>query len=148
LRKDFLFDQYHLLEARLYGADAVLLIVAILPPDLLATMISTSVALGLTPVVEIAREEEARIALYAGARVIGINNRDLRTFEVDLETTGRLRRLIPDDRVVLAFSGISSREDVRRIRSWGVDGILVGESLMRAADPGARAAELMAWGAE
>lgn len=146
LRKDFMFDPYQLVEARLHGADTVLLIVAILPPALLGELIAVGRDLGLTPLVEVAREEEARIAVDSGAKVIGINNRDLRTFEVDLETTARLRRLIPDDRIVLALSGIGTKEDVERIRSWGVDGMLVGESLMRASDPGKRAAELIAWG--
>jgi indole-3-glycerol phosphate synthase len=143
LRKDFLFDAYHLFEARVYGADAVLLIVAILNPALLAELLALARTLGLECLVEVHDERELERALAADAQVIGINNRDLRTFEVDLALTERLRPLIPQDRVVVAESGIHNRADVERLRALGVNAVLIGEALVTAEDPGAKIRELL-----
>jgi indole-3-glycerol phosphate synthase len=132
LRKDFLFDPYHLYQARAAGAAAALLIVAMLEQSALADLIALAGRLGLTPLVEVHHEQEVERALAAGAPVIGINNRDLRTFEVDLAVTERLRRLVPPDRTVVGESGVFSRADVARLSAAGVQAILVGEALMRA----------------
>ncbi len=133
LRKDFVFDPYQVVEARAAGASAVLLIVAALEPPVLRRLIEEARAWGLTPLVEVHDEEEVAQALDAGATVVGINNRDLRTFHVDLRTTERLRTLIPEDIIVVSESGIHTPEDVRRLRDMGVDAILVGEALVKAA---------------
>jgi indole-3-glycerol phosphate synthase len=143
LRKDFLFDAYHLYEARVYGADAVLLIAAILKPKLLTELLALARSLGLDCLVEVHDEQELERALAAGAQVIGINNRDLRTFEVDLALTERLRPLIPEDRVVVAESGVHSRADMQRLRALGVNAVLIGEALVTAGDPAAKLRELL-----
>jgi len=143
LRKDFLFDAYHLFEARAYGADAVLLIVAILDPALLAELLALARTLGLECLVEVHDERELEWALAADAQIIGINNRDLRTFEVDLAVSERLRPLIPRDRVVVAESGIHTRADVQRLRALGVNAVLIGEALVTAGDPAAKIRELL-----
>ncbi len=144
LRKDFLFDPYQVVEARAIGADAVLLIVAILEGELLGELLSLATSLGLAVLVEVHDEPEVERALAAGARIVGINNRDLRTFRVDLAATGRLRALIPPECLVVSESGIGSPSDVARLREWGVDAMLVGESLVRAGDVAARVRELLA----
>jgi indole-3-glycerol phosphate synthase len=142
LRKDFLFDPYQLYEARAAGADAVLLIVAVVGDPLLAELITLADELGLGALVEVHDQEETERALRAGAEVIGVNNRDLRTFHTDLATTMRLRPLIPAGKVVVSESGISTREHVAELRAIGVDAILVGESLMLAGDVSAKMREL------
>ena len=134
LRKDFLFDPYHLWEARAYGADAVLLIAAILDDAALRDLIAQARELEMDALVEVHDEVEVERALRAGADLIGINNRDLRTFDVDLATTERLRPLIPNDKVVVSESGITGRADVERLADCGVHAILVGEALMTATD--------------
>ncbi len=134
LRKDFLFDPYHLWEARAYGADAVLLIAAILDDSQLRDLIDQATGLAMEALVEVHDEVEVDRALKAGADLIGINNRDLRTFDVDLATTERLRPLIPEDKVVISESGISSRADVERLAACGVHAVLVGEALITASD--------------
>ncbi len=143
LRKDFLFDPYQLYEARCHGADAVLLIAAILDSGLLAELIAVAGSLGMAALVEVHDEPELERALAAGAEVIGINNRDLRTFEVDLATTERLRPLVPAERTVVAESGVFSRADVVRLQALGVHAVLVGEALVTAPDPGEKIRELM-----
>jgi indole-3-glycerol phosphate synthase len=135
LRKDFLVDQYQLVEARVNGADAVLLIVAALGRDHLEDMMQTAYELGMDTLVEVHDEEEVATAVEAGAELIGINNRDLHSLEVDLRTTFRLLPDVPAGTVVVAESGIRHREDVRELEDAGVDAILVGETLMRAEDP-------------
>ena len=137
LRKDFIFDPYQVWEARVAGADAVLLIVAVLSDKLLRELLQLTRRLGMEALVEVHNEQELARAITAGARVIGINNRDLRTFEVDLRVTERLRPLIPPDILVVSESGIHTAEDVRRLAALQVDAILVGESLVRA-DPADR----------
>jgi indole-3-glycerol phosphate synthase len=132
LRKDFLFDPYHVYEARAYGADALLLITALLETAQLRELIALAHGLGLEALVEVHDEAETARALEAGAVVIGVNNRDLRTFVTTLETTERLRPLIPADRVLVSESGLHSEDDARRMRAIGVDAVLVGEALMTA----------------
>jgi indole-3-glycerol phosphate synthase len=136
LRKDFLFDPYHLYQARAAGAAAALLIVAMLEQPALADLIALAEQLALTPLVEVHNEDEVERALAAGANVIGINNRSLHTFEVDLAVTERLRRLVPAERTVVGESGVFTRADVERLRAAGVQAILVGEALMRAGPVG------------
>jgi indole-3-glycerol phosphate synthase len=142
LRKDFITNSYQVIEARAAGADAVLLIVAALQPAQLAELLRVARSRALTAVVEVHDEAEAAIAVEAGAQVIGVNHRDLRTFSVDLGVTERLRALIPSDRLLVAESGIGGAADARRMREAGADAILVGELLMRSDDPGARIREL------
>jgi indole-3-glycerol phosphate synthase len=142
LRKDFLIDRYQIVEARASGADAVLLIVSLLPGSTLAEMLAEVHAFGMQALVEIHDEAEREAALDAGARVIGINNRDLRTFTVDLATTERLASGIPADRTIVAESGIHNSADARRLAAAGAQALLVGESLMLAADRAAAIKEL------
>ncbi len=134
LRKDFLIDPYQVVEARAFGADAVLLIVSLLPRPTLRQMLAEVHWFGMEALVEVHDEAEVDAAVEAGARVIGINNRDLKTFEVNLSTTERLAPRIPTDRVIVAESGIHSGDDARRLAAAGANALLVGESLMRAAD--------------
>ena len=142
LRKDFLFDHYQLYEARVHGADAVLLIAAILNPALLAQLIGLAKALDMDALVEVHDELELERALMAGATLIGVNNRDLRTFEVDLATTERLRSHIPSEVTVVAESGILTRADIQRLQALDVHAVLIGEALVTASDPAAKIREL------
>jgi indole-3-glycerol phosphate synthase len=137
LRKDFILDSYQVFEARAAGADAVLLIAECLDDCDLRKLHNDIVALGMTPLVEIYDPENLQRVFDAGATLIGVNNRDLRTFKTDLEHTLRLRDRVPDECVLIAESGIRTRDDVLRLESAGVDAILVGESLMKSADIGA-----------
>ena len=137
LRKDFVTDPYEIAEARACGADAVLLIVAALEDAQLRDLLAVTRSRGLAALVEVHDERETHVALEAGARAIGVNHRDLRTFTVDLGLTERLRSLVPGDVVLVAESGIHSTDDARRLREAGADAILVGELLMRSADPAA-----------
>jgi len=134
LRKDFIHESYQVYESRAYGADSLLLIVAILPPAKLERLLQLSHNLNMSCLVEVHSEPELEIALNSGARIIGINNRDLSTFEVDLTTTERLRPLIPQDRIVVSESGIKNRSDIDKLREWGIDAVLIGESLMSASN--------------
>jgi indole-3-glycerol phosphate synthase len=135
LRKDFLVDEYQLVEARVAGADAILLIVAALEPGRLVAMIEAADALGLDALVEVHDAGELTVAAGAGARIIGINNRNLHTLEVDLRTTFDLLEGMPGGALAVAESGITTRGDVRALEEAGLDAILVGEALMRAPDP-------------
>jgi indole-3-glycerol phosphate synthase len=134
LRKDFLFDPYQIYEARAAGADAILLIVAILPAATLKALLTLARELDLSAIVEVHAERELETALSAGAEIIGINNRDLRTFATSIEVTERLRPLIPPGPVVVSESGIHQRGDIKRLAAARVDAVLVGEALMRSAD--------------
>jgi len=136
LRKDFVLDAYQIDEARVAGADAVLLIVAALAPAEVARLREHAVGLGLDVLVEIHDEAELDVAKGAGADLIGINNRDLRTFETDLGVTERLAKRVPEGALVVAESGIHSRADLARLERAGAAAFLVGESLMREPDPG------------
>jgi indole-3-glycerol phosphate synthase len=142
LRKDFTLDPYHVWQARAAGADAVLLIAAILSDGLLRELSELAARLGMAALVEVHDEQELERALAAEAEIIGINNRDLRTFHTSLGTTLRLRPGIPDGRVVVSESGIQSRADVRQLEAARVDAMLVGEALMRSRDIGATIAAL------
>ncbi len=134
LRKDFILDSYQLLEARAAGADAVLLIAECLDDCHLRMLHNEAIALGMTPLVEFYDRENLARVLDAGATLIGVNNRDLRTFEVDLDHTIRMREHIPDECLLVGESGIHTRQDVVRLEQAGVDALLVGESLMRQPD--------------
>jgi len=143
LRKDFIFDPYQIYESRTYGADALLLIVAILSQEQLKELLSLGSSLGLSCLVEVHNESEVERALSSSAKIIGINNRDLATFAVDINTTHRLRPLIPKERIVVSESGVSRREDVEKLKEWGVNAVLVGEALITADDIPARMKELI-----
>jgi indole-3-glycerol phosphate synthase len=143
LRKDFIFDPYQVYESRAYGADALLLITAILSQGQLEEMILLSHHLGLRCLVEVHNENEVERAILTGAEILGINNRDLRTFAVDINTTRRLRPLVPDEKTVVSESGIKSRRDVERLARWRVDAVLVGEALVTAGDVPAKVKELL-----
>ena len=143
LRKEFVLDRYQLLEARLAGASAVLLIAEILPGNRLAELHRDAVELGLEVLVELHDAPELSRVLDAGARIVGINNRDLRTFQTRLEHTIDLRPQVPAGLIVVSESGIRTPADVARLRAAGIDAILVGETFLRAADPGQALRELM-----
>ena len=132
LRKDFIYDEYQILEARLAGADAILLIVKMLETVILEKLYHYSKSLGMEPLVEVNSVEEMYTAVNLGAKVIGVNNRNLNSFEVDLATTSNLLSLAPNETIVCALSGISSAEDIRHYCDTGVRAVLIGESLMRA----------------
>ena len=142
LRKDFLFDPYQIYEARCSGADAVLLICAILEPPLFQDLMDCAKKLGMDVLVEVHDEKELQVALSAGADLIGINNRDLRTFEVDLATTERLAPRVPNGVTLVAESGFFTRMDIRRLEACGVSAVLIGEALVTADDAGAKIREL------
>ncbi|KAK0636854.1 indole-3-glycerol phosphate synthase-domain-containing protein [Bombardia bombarda] len=144
LRKEFIFDEYQILEARLAGADTVLLIVKMLEPDVLDRLYRYSLSLGMEPLVEVQNTEEMAVAIKLGAKVIGVNNRNLESFEVDLGTTGRLRSMVPKDTFLCALSGINTHQDVLGCKRDGVNGILVGEAIMRAPDASVFIRELCA----
>ncbi|KAI1378500.1 indole-3-glycerol phosphate synthase-domain-containing protein [Hypoxylon crocopeplum] len=134
LRKEFVFEEYQILEARLAGADTVLLIVKMLDTDLLARLYKYSLSLDMEPLVEVQNAEEMATAVKLGSKVIGVNNRNLESFEVDLSTTSRLRSLVPKETIICALSGINTHEDTLANHKDGVDAILVGEAIMRAPD--------------
>ena len=144
LRKEFIFDEYQILEARLAGADTILLIVKMLDQDLLQKLYRYSQSLGMEPLVEVNTVDEMKIALSLGSKVIGVNNRNLTNFEVDLETTSRLMAGVPEDTIVCALSGISGPSDVAAYRNNGVSAVLVGEALMKANDVNAFVDDLLA----
>ncbi|MDP6102549.1 MAG: indole-3-glycerol phosphate synthase TrpC [Dehalococcoidia bacterium] len=143
LRKDFIFDPYQVHEARAYGADAILLIVAILTPECLKDLLELSRSLWLQALVEVHSKEEIDIALTAGAEIIGINNRDLRTFETDISLTERLASHVPRGKILVSESGIHSHDDLVRLRRVGVHAVLVGEALVTAPNPGGKVRELL-----
>ena len=143
LRKDFIFDPYQVYEARACGADGILLIAAILPSDKLKSLLVLSRQLGMECLVEVHDEAEIAIALKSDAWVIGINNRDLKTFRYDVTTTERLRPFIPKDRIVVGESGIKNRNDINKVRQWGVDAVLIGESLISSSNIAARMGALL-----
>jgi indole-3-glycerol phosphate synthase len=143
LRKDFVVDEYQLWEARAHGADAALLIVAILEPPRLADLHEAARGLGLGALVEVHDEGELDAAARLGARLIGINNRDLKTFRTDLATTERLAPRAPAGATIVSESGIASRADVARVAAAGAHAVLVGEALSRSGDPAAKVRELL-----
>jgi indole-3-glycerol phosphate synthase len=143
LRKDFIVDPYQVYEARLFGADAILLIVAALDQTSLSELLELTHSLQMNAIVEVHDENELDRALEADARIIGINNRDLRTFDVDLNVSITLSKKVPEDKIVIAESGIGSIEDIDRLRGEGVHVFLIGETFMKAPDPGQKLKELI-----
>lgn len=142
IRKDFIVDTYQVYEARAIGADCILLIVSCLDDDRLRAFSALARELGLDVLVEVHDREELERALAVPGRLIGINNRDLRSFDVSLDTTIALLDTIPDDRILVTESGIHTRDDVARMRRHGVHAFLVGEAFMRAEDPGTQLEQL------
>ena len=142
LRKDFIFDPYQVHEARAHGADALLLIVAVLDLDQLTELLALSRQFWMQCLVEVHTQSELETALAAGSEIIGINNRDLRTFTTNLSVTRELAPSIPRGKVVVSESGIDSREDILGLRELGVHAVLVGEALVTAVDVGAKVREL------
>jgi indole-3-glycerol phosphate synthase len=143
LRKDFIQEPYEVYESRVYGADGLLLIVAILTPEGLVELMELSRGLGMSCLVEVHNQAELGIALDSGAWLIGINNRDLKSFDVDINITGQLRPLIPEDRIVVSESGIKNRDDIEKMAKLAIDAVLVGEALVSAADITAKLKELL-----
>jgi indole-3-glycerol phosphate synthase len=141
LRKDFIIHPYQVTESRVAGADAVLLIASVLDDDILEECLGSAQSLGLHSLVEVHTEEELKRALALGAKLVGINNRDLRTFKVDIETTFKLMKLVPEGVVVVSESGIQSKEDLVRLKEADIDAVLVGETFMRAKDIRAKVEE-------
>ncbi len=142
IRKDFVVDEYMIYNARVMGAKAVLLICSILPEKTIEKYIGICDSLGLSALVEAHNEAEVRSALNAGARMIGVNNRNLKDFTVDTNNSERLRRLVPSEFVFVSESGVSSSEDIEKLRAIGADAVLIGETLMRAEDKSAKLREL------
>jgi len=144
LRKDFIFDPYQIYEARAYGADSLLLIAAIVSSSQLEELLSLSHLLGLKCLVEVHQENEIEKVLSSNTvDVIGINNRDLTTFNVDISTTRRLRPLIPEDILVVSESGIKNRNDIDNLREWRINAVLIGETLVTASDISGKIKELL-----
>jgi indole-3-glycerol phosphate synthase len=137
LRKDFVFDRYQIYETRNAKASAILLIAAMLAPEELRHFVSLTREIGLDALVEVHDETELREALDAGAEIIGVNNRNLKTFDVDIQTSHRLAKLIPGDRLFVVESGIRGRADIESLLEAGADAFLIGETLIASADPGA-----------
>lgn len=142
LRKDFTVDAYMIYEAKILGASAVLLICSVLKEEQIGEYIGICDELGLSALVEAHDEDEVKMALSAGARMIGVNNRNLKDFTVDTDNSRRLRELIPEDILFVSESGVRNAEDVRRLKEIGADAVLVGETLMRAEDKKRKLAEL------
>ena len=143
LRKDFIIDEYQIYESLYYGADAILLIANILREDELKNFYKLSKELGMDVLVEVHSEEDLEKALKSGASIIGINNRDLTNFRVDITTTQRLVRLIPENRTKVSESGIRTYEDVMFLKSLGINSVLIGEAFMEADDIGAKVRDIM-----
>lgn len=142
LRKDFTVHEYQIYEAKLLGAQAVLLICSILIPEQIREYIHICDVLGISALVEAHDETEVRAAVNAGARIIGVNNRNLKDFSVDTDNSRRMRELVPDSILFVSESGVQSAEDVQKLRSIGADAVLIGETLMRASDKTAKLKEL------
>lgn len=134
LRKDFIFDEYQIYEAKVLGADAVLLIAAILSEEELIKLSRLAASLGLFCLTEVHNEEELQKVVRCKCDIIGINNRDLKTFHVDLNTTKRLAKLVPYDAVLVSESGMKNGNDIKEVKEYGADAVLIGETLMRSGD--------------
>ena len=134
LRKDFIIDPFQIEQSACLGADAILLICALLTPEQLAEYIKEADRVGLSCLVEVHDEEEVKVALQAGTRIIGVNNRDLKTFTVDMNNSIRLRKMVPRNVIFVSESGIQTAEDVDMLRKYGIDAVLIGETLMRSPD--------------
>ena len=142
LRKDFVIDEYMIYDAKLHGASCVLLICSLLDENTIREYIKICDTLGLSALVEAHDEAEIQKALNAKARIIGVNNRDLKTFTVDISNSERLRKLVPEEILFVAESGIKTKDDVRRLKSAKVDAVLIGETYMRSPDKAAMLKEL------
>lgn len=142
LRKDFTVDEYQIYQAKVLGASAVLLICSVLTEDQMKDYIRICDELGLSALVEVHDEQEVQTAINAGARIIGVNNRNLKDFSVDTDNSRRLRELIPPNVLFVSESGVRTAEDVETLRKIGADAVLIGETLMRASDKRAKLAEL------
>ena len=142
LRKDFTVDEYQIYEALAIGADAVLLICALLDTETLKKYIAIADKLGLSCIVEAHDEDEVKSALSAGARIVGVNNRNLKDFTVDITNSARLRKLVPSDIIFISESGIKTRDDVKRLEDENVNAVLIGETFMRSPDKAAMLKEL------
>ena len=143
LRKDFIIDPIQIYEAKAIGADAILLIVAALSEKELGSYLEIARELGLDALVETHNEKEVKTALTVGAEIIGVNNRDLQTSHVTLETSERLRKLIPEDKIFVSESGIHTEEDIRRLKALKVDAVLIGESVVKEKDPASKIKSLI-----
>lgn len=142
IRKDFVVDEYMIYDAKLHGASCVLLICSLLDVDTIKKYIGICDKLGLSALVEAHDENEVQMAIEAGARMIGVNNRDLKTFTVDISNSERLRKLVPEHILFVAESGIKTKEDIRRLKAANVNGVLIGETFMRSEDKKAALKEL------
>ena len=142
LRKDFTVDEYMIYQAKLLGASAVLLICSILSESQLKEYIAICETLGLSALVEVHDEKEIQTALQAGAKIIGVNNRNLKDFSVDTQNSGNLRKLVPHDIIFVSESGVKTPQDVQKLRSIGANAVLIGETLMRAENKSQKLAEL------
>lgn len=143
LRKDFIIDHYQVYEARAAGADALLLIAAALDTPELFSLLQLTHDLGMQALVEVHTADELKKALHVKPSIIGINNRNLNTFNANIQTTIELRALIPDDTIIVSESGINTSDDIKRLRSCGIDAFLIGEALMREPDPGLKLRQLL-----
>ena len=143
LRKDFIFDPYQVCEARAYGADSVLLIVSMLSSSQLLELMNVAQQFWIQCLVEVHDEDELEMAIKSGAEIIGINNRNLHTFQTDLSVTERLAPRVPSDCIVVSESGIKTRDDILRVVESGANAILVGEALVTSKDPGNKLREMM-----
>ncbi len=143
LRKEFMVDEYQVLEAKAHGADAILLIAAVLTKKQLTYLADSAKKLGMDVLLEVHNEEELQKSLEVNADMIGVNNRNLKTFEVDIENSKKLSGLIPDNFVKVSESGISDTEAISDLRKYGFEGFLIGENFMRTDDPGAAAKEFI-----
>lgn len=142
LRKDFTVDEYMIYEAKVIGASCILLICAILDLDTLKSYLELAHSLGLSVIVEAHDEDEVKMALASGAKIIGVNNRDLRTFTVDINNSARYRKMVPEDITFISESGIKTAEDIQKLRENGTNAVLIGETFMRSADKKAALAQL------
>ena len=142
LRKDFTVDEYMIYQAKLLGASAVLLICSILSESQLKEYIEICETLGLSALVEVHDESEIQTALQSGAKIIGVNNRNLKDFSVDTQNSGNLRKLVPNDIIFVSESGVKTSEDVQTLRNIGANAVLIGETLMRAENKSQKLAEL------
>ena len=138
LCKEFIFDPYQVYEARAYGADAILLVVAVLTPATLVELKRLAETFWMQCLVEVHDKDELKVALAAGAEIVGINNRDLSTFKTDLEVTERLAPLVPGDKIIVSESGISHRDHIQRVKKAGAHAALIGEALITASDVGSK----------
>lgn len=142
LRKDFTVDEYMIYEAKVIGASCILLICAILDLDTLKSYLELAHSLGLSVIVEAHDEDEVKMSLASGAKIIGVNNRDLRTFTVDINNSARYRKMVPEDITFISESGIKTAEDIQKLRENGTNAVLIGETFMRSADKKTALAQL------